>query len=423
MKYDVAVKNVYLPNGDNKTVANIGINGNKIVYIGKEEISGTEEINGKDMLAVPGWVNTHTHLAMTLFRSYADDMELMPWLQEKIWPIEAKMQREHFKWGSYLGVVEMIKNGTTCFNDMYFVMEETAKAVDEGGLRAVLSRCVMGDDPKDDYRMKESLDFYKEWNDKANGRIKVAYGPHAPYTCTDRYLKKVVEYAKQDNVLLHIHLAETAKEVEDCAARSGKSPIALMESLGLFELPTVAAHCVYVDKNDRQILAKNNVAVAHNPQSNLKLASGIAPVTDLLDDNVLVTVGTDGCSSNNNLDMLEEVRLACYLAKGTSHNPTAIPAQQALEIGTYNGAKALQFDKLGKLEEGYIADIVLYNMSESYWYPRHNFVSNLIYAASSNDVDTVIVDGKVLMKKREILTLDEEKIKFETNKIALELTK
>lgn len=423
MKFDLAIQNVYVVNDEGKETFNIGINGNKIAYIGKDAITGTEEINGKDMLAAPGWVNTHTHLAMTLFRSYADDMELMPWLQEKIWPIEAKMQREHFTWGSYLGIVEMIKNGTTCFNDMYFVMEETAKAVEEGGIRGVLSRCVMGDDPKDDYRMKESLDFYKEWNGKADGRIKVAYGPHAPYTCTNRYLQKVVEYAKQDNVLLHIHLAETAKEVADCKAKDGKSPIALMESLGLFELPTVAAHCVYVDKNDREILAKNNVAVAHNPQSNLKLASGVAPVADMLNDNVLVTVGTDGCSSNNNLDMLEEVRLACYLAKGTAQIPTVIPAKQALEMGTYNGAKALQFKNLGKLEKDFLADIVLYKMNESYWYPRHNLVSNLIYAASSNDVDTVIVDGKIIMKKREILTLDEEKIKFETNKVAKELTK
>ena len=219
MKFDLAIQNVYVVNDEGKETFNIGINGNKIAYIGKDAINGTEEINGKDMLAAPGWVNTHTHLAMTLFRSYADDMELMPWLQEKIWPIEAKMQREHFTWGSYLGIVEMIKNGTTCFNDMYFVMEETAKAVEEGGIRGVLSRCVMGDDPKDDYRMKESLDFYKEWNGKADGRIKVAYGPHAPYTCTNRYLQKVVEYAKQDNVLLHIHLAETAKEVADCKAK------------------------------------------------------------------------------------------------------------------------------------------------------------------------------------------------------------
>lgn len=421
MNYDVVIKDVYLAKGDGQEVANIGITGNKITYIGTEKITGKETIDGKDMLAAPGWVNTHTHLAMTLLRSYADDMQLMPWLQEKIWPIEAKMVKDHFMWGSYLGVVEMIKNGTTCFNDMYFMMEETAKVVEKAGIRGVLTRCVMGDDPKNDIRLQESREFYKAWNNQANGRIKVVYGPHAPYTCTNRYLQQVIEDAKKDNVLIHMHLAETQFEVDTCIKEKGKTPIQLMDSLGMFEQPTVAAHCVYVNDKDMDIMQAKKVAVAHNPQSNLKLSSGIAPISKMLEKDILVSVGTDGTSSNNNLDMLEEIRTACFLAKCDSKNPTVLPATQALEIGTYNGAKALRIDNLGKLETGYLADIVLYNMNEPYWYPHHNLVSNLIYAASSNDVDTVIVDGKVLMKNREVLSLDEEKIKFETNKIAKEL--
>lgn len=423
MNYDVVIKDVYLAKGDGQEVANIGITGNKITYIGTEKITGKETIDGKDMLAAPGWVNTHTHIALNLLRSYADDMELMPWLEQVNWPIEAKMQQIHFKWGSYLGVLEMIKSGTTCFNDMYFCMEETAKAVQDAGIKAVLSRCVMGDDPTDDYRLKESQEFYKNWNNKADGRIKVSFGPHAPYTCTNRYLAKVIELAKENKIQIHMHLAETQGEVDTCIKEKGKTPIQLMDSLGMFELPTVAAHCVYVNDKDIEIMATKHVAVAHNPQSNLKLSSGIAPIKEMLEKGVLVSVGTDGPSSNNNLDMLEEIRTMTYLAKGKNLIPTVIPANQALELGTYNGAKALGFENVGKLEKDFNADIVLYKLNEPYWFPRHNLVSNLIYAASSNDVDTVIVDGKVLMKNREVLTLDEEKIKFETNKIAKELVK
>lgn len=421
MMYDLVIKDVFLAKENSQESFNIGISGDTITYIGKDEISGKETINGKDMLAAPGWVNTHTHTAMTLLRSYADDMELMPWLQNKIWPIEGKMKTEHFKWGSYLGVLEMLKGGTTCFNDMYFFMEETAKAVQDAGIKAVLCRGIMGDDPTNDYRLKESVDFYHNWHNRADGRVKVAFGPHAPYTCTNRYLAKVIELAKQENMMIHMHLAETQFEVDTCIKENGKTPIQLMDSLGMFEQPTIAAHCVYVNDKDMEIMAAKHVAVAHNPQSNLKLSSGIAPIKEMLDKGILVTVGTDGPSSNNNQDMLEEVRTAAYLAKCKSALPTTIPAVQALEIGTYNGAKALGFDNVGKLEKDYKADIVLYKLDETYWYPRHNLVSNLIYAASSNDADTVIVNGKVLMKNREVLTLDEEKIKFETNKIAKDL--
>lgn len=424
MTYDLVIKNVYTTNTGNDIV-NIGINGNKITKIDKAELKGKEVIDGKQMLAAPGWVNTHSHIAMTLLRSYADDMELMPWLQNKIWPIEAKFNDDHFKWGSYLGVLEMIKGGTTCFNDMYFFMHITAEAVAKSGMRGVLCRCVMGDDPKDDYRLQESEEFFEQWHNKADGRVKVTYGPHAIYTCTQRYLEKIIELANnRKGSLVHMHIAETEFEVETCKKEhKGLTPVQYLNSLKLFDLPVLAAHCVYLTPEDMDILAAKKVAVSHNPQSNLKLASGIAPITQMQEKNILVSVGTDGPSSNNNLDMLEDIRTASYLAKGSRRNPTVLPATEALKMGTYNGAQALRWENLGKLEENYLADIVLYRMDEPYWYPRHNMVSNLIYSATSNDVDTVIVDGKVLMKNREMLTLDEEQIKYETNKIAMELVK
>jgi len=423
MKYDVVIKDVYLVNDTEKEPVNIGISGNIISYIGVENIDGKECISGKDHLAVPGFVNAHTHLAMTLLRSYGDDLELHTWLNDRIWPAEAKLTREDIKWGSYLGLVEMIKSGTTCFNDMYFEMDVTAEATAEAGIRGVLSRAITIFDPGVDVKINETLDLYKNWHNKADGRIKIFLGPHAIYTLDKANILKIVETSQKYGIGNHIHINETEKEVQDCVKEYGVKPVVFLNSLGFFNTPTIAAHCVYIDKNEINILADHNVSVAHNPRSNLKLASGIAPITDMLDAKVNVTIGTDGASSNNNLDMLEEVRIACLLSKGVTKNPLAMPAFEALQLGTVNGACALGFDKLGKLEVGYLADIALYNISESAWNPHHNFLSLLVYAGSSRDIDTLLCNGRVIMKNGEIKTLDEEKIKYEGNRIGLNLVK
>ena len=419
--YDVVIKNVYVVHDTVQQEVNIGINGNTIAYIGTEGIEGKETVNGKNRLAVPGWVNTHTHLAMTLLRSYADDMDLQSWLNDRIWPAEAKFTDKQFKWGSYLGLLEMIKGGTTCYNDMYFHMDVTAEATEKAGIRGVLSRGIIVFDDSLQEKIHENLELYKNWHNKAEGRIKVMLGPHAVYTLGEDHLKAIAATAKEYGIANHIHVSETEFEVNNCIKEHGMSPVAYLESVGLFDSPTLAAHCVCVDDNDIKILARHNVQVAHNPQSNLKLASGIAPITKMMEAGVNVTIGTDGASSNNNLDMLEEVQTASLLAKGITKNPLAVPAEMALQLGTLNGAQALGFDKLGKIEVGYMADIALYKMDACSWYPRHNFMSMLIYAASSRDVDTVLCNGKVLMKQGEVLTLDEEKIKFEAAKAALDL--
>ncbi len=398
---------------------NIAIEGNTIKMIGDIPASWQPDrtIYAKDNFAVPGFVNAHTHASMTLLRSYADDMKLMDWLQQKIWPIEAKMQKEDIYWGAMLASAEMIKSGTTTFADMYGPdMEQVAEVAETSGLRAVLSRGLIGIAPDADEKLQENVTLFKNWHKKATGRITVMFGPHAPYTCPPDYLGKVAETAKELGAEIHIHMSETKDEVENCIKQYGKRPFAHVASTGLFENGTLAAHCVHLDDKDIAIIKKYGIRVAHSPGSNMKLASGIAPVPRLLAEGVCVALGTDGASSNNNLDMLEEINLAAMLHKVASYDPEVVPAKDALSMGTEYGAKAVGLFDVGVLQEGYKADIVLFNMNSPAWVPRHDLVSSLVYAANTSSVDTVIVDGNILMQKRELLTLDEERILFETQR-------
>ncbi|MEG1159423.1 MAG: amidohydrolase, partial [Acidaminococcaceae bacterium] len=365
------IKNVEILNQEEGTLFNIAIADSKITFIGVEvpaNFVADKVIDVANHLAAPGLVNTHTHAAMTLLRSYADDMVLMDWLQNKIWPAEAKLNREDIYWGTMLAITEMLKSGTTTFADMYFEMDRVAEAVAETGIRASLSRGMIGVAPDAAEKLNDNINLYKTWHGAADERIRVMFGPHAPYTCPVAYLQQVINEAGKLGSEIHMHLSETAGEVSDCLRDTGKTPIALMDSLGMFELGTLAAHCVHVTAADIAIMAKKNVRVAHNPQSNLKLASGIAPVPSMLAQNIIVGLGTDGASSNNNLDMLEEVRLTAMLHKNNSGDPALIPAAQALAMGSRQGALALGFQEVGEIKVGYKADIVLYDMKQPYWY-------------------------------------------------------
>lgn len=403
----------------------IGILDDTIQVISKELPQDYEEANVIDAegkIAVPGMVNTHTHAAMTLLRSYADDMVLMDWLQNKIWPAEDGLTDDDIYWGTMLSIAEMLKSGTTCFADMYFAMDRVADAVAQTGIRAVLSRGLTGFSDENYAKLEENAALYKERHNSADGRIHIMLGPHAPYTCSVEYLKKVIAKSKQLGCEIHMHLSETKGEVEDCIKEHGISPIKLMDSLGMFECGTLAAHCVHVDEDDLAIMAAKNVRVAHNPQSNLKLASGIAPVPAMLKHGITVGLGTDGTSSNNNLDMLEECRLAAMLHKNMSGDPEILPAQQALAMATSEGAKALGFKNTGKIEVGQKADIVLYSMDKPYWHPRHDRTSLFVYAANAADADTVFINGKLLMQNGEMLYMDLEKIYAEADMRARRLT-
>ena len=381
---------MFKPSGEVVT-ANIHVSGDKISKITQGEVTDGKIIDGKNKFATPGLVNAHTHASMTLLRSYSDDKALMDWLQKDIWPIEAKMKRQDIYWGAKLAAVEMIRGGTTAFADMYGpCMEEVAKVVDESGLRGSLSQGLISF-ADGDKKLASNVELYKNFHGAADGRITIMLGPHAIYTCPPDYLKKVAAEAQKLGAEIHMHMNETKTEIEDCLKNYGKRPFEVVAETGLLDLGMLAAHCVWLSDEEIDIISKKNVRVAHNPGSNMKLASGIAPVTKLLAKGVTVALGTDGASSNNNLDMLEEIRLAALLAKVDTLDPLAVPAAQAIQMATENGAKAIGLQNVGKLEEGYKADIVLWDMSGVDWQPNYNPTSLLVYSANSAAADTVIV--------------------------------
>ena len=368
-------------------------------------------LDGAGMIALPGLVNSHTHAAMTLLRGYADDLPLMEWLTEKIWPVEDRLTPEDVYWGSLLACLEMIKAGTTAFADMYFHMEQTAQAVAKSGLRADLSRGMIGNGPSAALAIEENTRLFTNWHGQAAGRITVRLGPHAPYTCAPDYLRQVSALADKLGVGLHIHIAETLSEIEQIKTDYGKTPVALLDDLGLFEHPVLAAHCVHLSQADLELLRQKNVSVAHCPESNLKLASGAAPVAAMLQAGINVGLGTDGASSNNNLDLLEEMRTAALLQKLVTQDPTAVPAYTALRMATTGGARVLGLEnEIGVLKAGKKADLILLNSQAPHLYPQHNHYANLVYAAHSADVDTVLVNGEILMENRNVLTIDETEV-------------
>ncbi|ADG82901.1 amidohydrolase [Thermincola potens] len=392
------------------------IEGHTIKYVGAAEgleagWAAAEEIDGAGMLLLPGFINAHTHAAMTLLRSYADDLPLMQWLQERIWPLEEKLTAEDVYWGTKLCILEMIKSGTTTFADMYFFMEDVARAVEETGIRACLSRGMIGVAPTGPQALVESEALIEKWQEGAAGRITVMLGPHAPYTCPPDYLEKVMALAEKYKVGIHIHISETLQENNDIRKMYGKSPVAHLNDLGLFEYPVLAAHCVHVSPEDIKILQAKKVGVAHNPESNMKLASGIAPVPEMLAAGVAVGLGTDGAASNNNLDMLEEMRSAALLHKVNKMDPTTIPSYKALEMATTGSAQVVGLgDQVGKIAPGYKADMILINTEKAHLYPKHDYFAHMVYAAQSSDIDTVIINGSIVMRGREITCFDEKEV-------------
>jgi len=403
---------------------NVYIKGDRIAHIGdiKEDFQVDRIIDGRKKVAMPGLINAHTHLAMSLLRNYADDLPLQDWLTKKIWPIEAKLTAEDVYWGSLLSMVEMIQSGTTTFCDMYFFMEEVGRAAEESGMRGILTRGIIEEKGLEKEKIDYTRKLYEEWNDRGDGRIRVMVAPHAPYTCSPSYLREILDLAVELNTGIHIHLCETKKEVEDSFREYGKSPIKHVYELGLFKQPTIAAHCVHIDDEDMDILKANKVTAVYNPSSNLKLASGFAPVEKMLKKGVNVALGTDGSSSNNNLNMFEEIHIASIVNKAVNMDAVSVTAKDTLKMATINGAKGLNWDKeIGSLEVNKKADIILIDMDKPHLYPLYNVMSALAYSAQGSDVDTVIIDGNIVMEKREIKTLDVERIKYNAEKISISL--
>ena len=361
-------------------------------------------IDGEKTLAIPGLVNAHTHAAMTLLRGYADDMHLQQWLSEKIWPLEAHLKGEDVYWGTRLACLEMIRSGTVAFNDMYFFMEEAARAVDESGIRAVLSHGLItfGSPEKFEAEVAATKKLVSHIRGMNNPRILPAVGPHAPYTVPPEHLQWCGEYSREENIMLHIHLSETEQEVLDCKKAHGVTPAKLLDQCGCLSERTVAAHGCWLDDDDCHLLAERGSHVAHNPVSNMKLATGRAmPYPALRQAGVNVALATDGCSSNNNLDLFEEMKVAAIGQKFFWNQDTLLPAEEAVAMATSWGAKALGIPG-GTIAIGQTADIVLISLDHPSMVPLHNPVSNLVYAASGGLVSTVLCNGKVLMHEREI---------------------
>ncbi|HEY4543244.1 MAG TPA: amidohydrolase [Tissierellaceae bacterium] len=423
----ILIKDVSLLNmidEDIKNNMNVIIDGNRIVYVGKElkeDINVEKTIDGKDKLLMPGLVNAHTHVGMSLLRNYADDLPLMKWLEEKIWPEEAKLTSEDVYWGSLLSMIEMIENGATSFCDMYFFMDAVGQAAEKIGMRTVLTRG-MTENPSDPMKsINETKDLHKHWHNKNNGLITVMVAPHSPYTCGTDFLKTCVDLAKELETGIHIHLSETKKEVEDSIKEFGMTPIKRMDSIGMFDVHTIAAHCVHVTEEDMLLMKEKNVYPVNNPGSNLKLASGFAPVQRMLDLEIPVSLGTDGASSNNNLNMFEEINLAALVNKAVNLDALSVGAFDALKMGTINGAKALNFKNLGSIEEGSIADVILIDLDKPHLYPRHNMTSALAYTVQGSDVETVIIDGNIVMENREFKNIDVDEVKYMVEKLGKDL--
>lgn len=403
------------------------VQGTDIVAVGSPEAvaaryDALRTIDMPDQVVLPGLVNTHTHAPMVMYRGLADDLVLSDWLQRYIFPAEEKtVSPDMVRIGTRLAALEMIESGTTTFADMYYFEEEVAKAAKAAGLRGVLGQTII-QFPVADARtpaagLRRAESFIEDFLD--DELIVPAVAPHAIYTLDREGLVRSAALARRYEVPLMIHLAETEDEVKNSRAEHKQSPVGYLESLGFWGPRTIAAHGVWVDDQDIQVLKRREVGVSHNPESNMKLSSGVAPVQKYLAAGVALGLGTDGAASNNDLDMFEAMRQAALLAKLTTRDPTAVPAQAALDMATIGGAKALGMaDLIGSLEPGKRADMIVVGMSSARQTPMYDAVSHLVYATRGDDVRTTIVNGKVLMQDREVRTLTRDRVLAEANALA-----
>lgn len=410
----------------------VAVRGNSIAAVGfeteiKNEYNAKEIIDCGGKVLMPGLINAHTHVPMTLLRGLADDLRLDVWLQGYIWPVEREFVSPEFvRLGTQIACAEFIKSGVTTFNDMYFFEEDVARATAEAGLRAVCGQSVLKFPTPDALSYEDAMErargFIQRW--QKHELIVPAIAPHAPYTTTADILRETAELAREFDVPLHIHLAETSYEVESMREEQGMPVIPYVKKQGIFDAKVIAAHCVHVDIGEIRTLKNHDAGVSHNPSSNLKLASGFAPVAKMLEAGINVGIGTDGPASNNDLDMFEEVRLAAFVAKAASNDPTSIPAQTALTMATRLGAEALHLGQItGSLTPGLRADLIMVDITPIHNSPRfhrdpHNAYAQIVYASKSTDVSDVMVNGKWLMRARQLLTLNEEELLDQASGIA-----
>lgn len=428
---DILIKNgnIVTMNPERKIIegGDLAIDGDEISEIGKNlDREADEIIDAKGKAVLPGLINGHVHVPMVLFRGIADDLELQTWLEEKIWPLEGNLDEESTYAGALLGCLEMIKSGTTCFSDQYFFMDQVAKAVKKSGLRATLSYGIIenSDPQKREEELETGENLVKNWEGEADGRIETMFGPHSTYTCSPECLKEVKRLSEKHGVGTHIHLSENKKEVETVLDAHGKRPVELLDSLDFLDSNLLAAHCTHLTEKEIDLIRKNGVKPVHNPVSNMKLGSGIAPIPEMLSKDITVALGTDGAASNNSLDMIKEMKFAALLNKASRLDPTVVPSMKVLEMSTINGARALgREDEIGSLEVGKKADVILIDLKKPHLTPITDIVSHLVYSSNGADVESVIIDGNILMKEREVLTLKEKDVIRKAQKHSEELEK
>ena len=408
----------------------IRIDGNRIVRVGEDlPAEGCTVIDATDRLVIPGLINAHTHAYMTMHRNYADDLAFFDWL-DKVQQVEESMTEEDIYWATLLAIIEMIRSGTTCFVDMTIksAKEKTgplsaaAGAVADSGFRAVISRGLAGVSDSEESLMKFGQVVHEMELFKGESRLQFLHGPHAPYSCMADYLQKLTQSCKDRGIGQTIHLSESLAEMDGIAKEHGTTPIQYVDSQGVFDVPCIVAHAVYATEEDIRIMAEKHVSVAINPKSNMKLGNGFAPAKAFLDAGINVCLGTDGCGSNNSLNMFQEMNAAALAYKGANRQARCIGAADVLKMATLNGAKAIGREgELGEIREGALADLVLLRLNEPQFIPANNLVSGLVYSAKGSEVDTVLVDGRVLLRDGKLTTIDENRVYGEIRKITARL--
>lgn len=400
----------------------VAVSAGKITAVGAgDEIKNyqaKEIIDAGNSIIMPGLINTHTHAAMTYFRGLADDLPLDIWLNQHIWPVEAKyVNAEFVKQVGELACLEMLKAGVTCYNDMYFFGQAMAEPVQKANLRAVVSIASL-DFKNTEEGIKEAVELSKQY--KNNEFVKIALAPHAIYTCSKENLLKIKDAAETENLRIHIHVSETKKEVENCVKKNGKSPVEYLDELGILSERLMAAHSVWLNENDLKIYKNRGVKVAHCPISNMKLASGAAPLKRMLEMGITVGLGTDGAASNNTLDLFSDMRACALLHKVNNYDPAVISTKAVVKMATMDGAKVLGLEQeIGSLEVGKKADIITINLNKPHLTPVYDPYSHLVYCVNGEDVENAVVNGKVIMKNRQVKTLDEEKILAEAGRFKI----
>ena len=420
MNYKIINGKLLLDNGDDLSISSseLYVRDRRISFIPFTESESFETVDARDHLIMPGLINMHTHAYMTLLRSYADDVPFDEWLFRRVMPVEDSLPAEAAFWTSLLAFIEMIKTGTTCFVDMHMYCRQSPLAADQAGMRAYIGRGLVGEDLFTDgeSRFREAMAEKAEFE---SDRIRFLLSPHAIYSCSPALLRQVNEKSRELSMLKQIHLSESAAEVRNCQNQYGKTPVQLLDDLGFLDEKTILAHCVHMQGDDLDRIRKSRASIVTNPASNAKLGNGFAPVGQMLAKGINVCIGTDGAASNNTLNLFREMGLLTLIHKGIAADPTALPARDVLRMATVNAAVALgEEGRLGVIREGACADLIFVDLNSPSLFPNNNIMSSLCYCAGGSEVDSVMVDGKFLMRKRELLTIDAEKVYANVRKAA-----